>query len=90
MREILKLAKVRLTAEEIKNEMLLNTGDEGSNAWHIASFRGEVDIMERLCELAKERLATEEIINEILLRSDHEGRNVWHIASFRGDVDVMQ
>jgi len=60
------------------------------NAWHIAAFWGNLDVMQRLWELAKERLTTEEIKNEMLLRTDGEGRNVWHIAAYWGKLDVMQ
>ena len=77
------MAKERLTTEEIKNEMLLRTDREGWNAWHIASFRGVVDVMQRLWALAKKRLTTEEIKNEMFLRTYLKGRNVSHIASFK-------
>jgi len=46
MRLIWDLAKKRLTTEEIKNEMLLRTDDEGRNAWHNAAFGGELDAMQ--------------------------------------------
>jgi len=55
------LAKERLTTEDIKNEMLLRRNHEGKNAWHIASFRGKLDVIEEIWKLAKERLTTEEI-----------------------------
>jgi len=43
--------------------MLLHTHGEGRNAWHIAAFGGEVDVMQKIWELAEERLTTEEIQN---------------------------
>jgi len=67
------LSKERLTTEEIKNEILLTTDREGWNAWDIASFRGDVDVMREIWVLANEGLTTEEIKNELLLRSDREG-----------------
>jgi len=90
MQRLWELAKKRLTTEEIKNEMLLRTDGEGRSAWHIAAFRGEVDVMQEIWKLAKRRLTTEEIENEILLRTDGEGRNAWQIAALRGKVDLMQ
>ena len=55
------MAKDRLTAEEIKNEMLLRTGHEGRIPWHIAAFRGKINIMQKIWEWVKERLTTEEM-----------------------------
>ena len=49
----------------------------GMNAWHIAAYRGNVDVMQKIWEWAKERLTTEEIKNEMLLRTDREGMNAW-------------
>jgi len=72
MWEIWKLAKERLTTEEVKNEMLLCTDHGGRNAWHIAGYGGNVDVMRVIWELAKERLTTEEIKNEMLLRKVDE------------------
>ena len=45
--------------------MLLHTDREGWNAWHIAAFKGKVDVMQEIWKLAKERLTTEELRNEI-------------------------
>jgi len=55
------LAQEKLTAEEIKNEMLLRTDIKGSYAWHIATYGGKLDVMLKMWELAKERLTTDEI-----------------------------
>jgi len=65
MREIRKLAKERLTTEEIKNEMLIRADGKGKNAWNIAVYSGKVDVMREIRELSKERLTTEEIRNEM-------------------------
>ena len=48
--------------------MFLRTDREEKNVWHIASFRSDINVMQRLWELAKERLTTEEIKNETFLR----------------------
>jgi hypothetical protein len=45
LKEIWDLAKERLTTKEIKNEMLLRTDGEGRNAWHIASYWDQLDVM---------------------------------------------
>ena len=84
------MAKERLTTEEIKNEILLRTDHEGSNLWHIASFSGDVDVMQRLWGFAKERLTTEEIKTIMFLRTENEGRNACHIAANRSKLDAMQ
>jgi len=70
--------------------MLLRTDHEGRNAWLIAAYGGELDIMQYIWEMAKERLTTEEIKNEMFLHTDIEGRNAWHIAAYDGELDVMQ
>ena len=67
-----------------------STDSKGWNAWHNASFRGNVDVMREIRELAKETLSTEVIKNEMLLRTDREGWNAWHKASIRDNVDVMR
>ena len=76
MQKIWEWAKGRLTTEEIKNEMVLSTDRIGRNAWHIASYRGNVDAMQKIWELAKDILTTEEIKYEMLLGTDGMGRNV--------------
>jgi len=90
MWEIWDLAKQRLTTDEIKNEMFLRTDREGINFSHIASFRGDVGVMQRLWELAKERLTTEELKNKMFLRTDSEERNACYIAANRSKLDGMQ
>jgi hypothetical protein len=72
MKEIWDLAKERLTTEEIKNEMLLRTDSEGRNVWHMAAYRGKLEVLKEIWVLANERLITEEIRNEMLLRTDRE------------------
>ena len=41
--------------------MFLRTDREGRKVSHIASFRCDVDVMQRYWELAKKKLITEEI-----------------------------
>jgi len=60
------------------------------NAWNIAAFEGELNVMKNIWELAKERLITDEIKNEMLLRRDHNGMNAWNIAAFEGELYVMK
>jgi hypothetical protein len=62
--------------------MLLRTDHEGRTAWHLAAYRGKLDVMKKMWGWAKERLTTEEIKNEVLLRTDNNGRTVWQIAVF--------
>jgi len=57
--------------------MFLHSDREGRNFSHIASFRSDVDVMQRLWELAKARLTTEEIKNKMLLRTDNEELDAW-------------
>jgi len=75
MPKIRELAKEGLTREEIKNKMLLNTHREGRNAWQIATYRGELDLVQEIYEWAKDSVTTEDIKNEMLLRTDGGGRN---------------
>jgi len=41
--------------------MFLRTDREGWNAWHKASFRGNVEVIREIWEFAKEIQTTEEI-----------------------------
>jgi len=52
MKEIWELAKEILTTEEIKNEMVLSTHSSGRDAWLIVSFRGNLDVMQKIWEWA--------------------------------------
>jgi endo-1,4-beta-D-glucanase Y len=63
MRKIWEWAEEKLTTEEMKNEMLLRTDNEGGTAWHLAAYRGEQDVMQKIWDWAKEKLTTEEIKN---------------------------
>jgi len=75
MQKIFHWAKVGLTTEDIKNEMLFRKDYEGRKAWHIAAYRGKLDLIQDIWEFAKVRLTTEEIKSELLLRTYNEGKN---------------
>jgi len=38
----------KLTAEEIRNEMLIRTDIKGTNAWRIAAYGGKLNIMQNI------------------------------------------
>ena len=59
--KIWDLPKERLTTKEIRNELLLRTDGEGSNAWHTEAYEGKLDVIKKILELVKARLTTEEI-----------------------------
>jgi hypothetical protein len=82
--------KEKLTTGEIKNEMLLRTDNDEQTAWHLAAYRGEQNVMQKIWEWAKEKLTTEEIKNEMLLRTEKHGRTAWYLAAYWGKQDVMQ
>jgi endo-1,4-beta-D-glucanase Y len=65
------MTKEKLTTEEIKNEMLLRTDNDGRTPWHFAALFGQQDILKDIWNWAKEQLTTEEIRNEMLLRTDN-------------------
>jgi hypothetical protein len=56
MQKLWDLAKEKLTTEEIKNEMLLRTDNEGRTAWHLAAYRGQKDVKQKLWDWAKGNL----------------------------------
>jgi len=56
-----KLAKERLTTEDIKNEMLLRTDHTGRNVWHIAANEVKLVTVQKVWDWAKERLTTDDI-----------------------------
>jgi hypothetical protein len=52
----------KLTTDEIKNEILLRTNNDGRTAWHLAAWWGEVDLIKGILEMAKKKLRKEEIV----------------------------
>jgi hypothetical protein len=47
MQKIWDMAKEKLTTEEIRNEMLLRTDNDGKTAWHIAACFGKQDVIRK-------------------------------------------
>lgn len=56
----------KLTAEEIKNKLMLNHTDMGDTVLHTAAECGNVELLQKLWEWAKERLTTEEVNKKII------------------------
>jgi hypothetical protein len=61
LQKIRDWAKQNLTAEDIRNKLLLATDNKGNTAWQVAAGLNKVAIMEELRDWANEYLATEEI-----------------------------
>jgi hypothetical protein len=58
--------------------LLLATDSEGHTFWHLATERGNLDILQRNVRVwAQEKLSAEQI-NELLLATDSEGKTGWH------------
>ena len=74
------MAEEKLTAEEIKNKLLLATGDMGDTVLHMAAECGYVEVLQKLWEWAKERLTTEEVNNK-LFTINHFGWTIWYWAA---------
>jgi ankyrin repeat protein len=49
-------AEEKLTSEEINNNFLLGTDNEGKTAFHLASVEGNLEVLYELWELAKKKL----------------------------------
>jgi hypothetical protein len=81
MHKIWDWAKEKLTTEEIKNEMLLHTDNDGRTTWETAAYLGQQAVMQNIWVLAKENLTTEEIKNEMILRTDNDGSTDWHLEA---------
>jgi len=56
-------AKRKLTTEEINNEILLATDNDGKTIWHLAAGMENGDLLQELWVWVKEALTTEEIKN---------------------------
>ena len=70
--------------------MLLATDSEGHTFWHLATERGNLDLLQRkVREWAQEKLTAEEI-NKLLLATDNEGRTGWHWAALGGNLVILQ
>jgi hypothetical protein len=54
-------AKRKLITEEINNEILLPTDNDGKTVWHMATGVEKGDLLQELWVWAKEALTTEEI-----------------------------
>jgi hypothetical protein len=63
MQKIWDWAKDKLATEEIKNEMLLRSDNEGSTTWHLTACVGKINVLKGIWEVAKEKLITGEIKN---------------------------
>jgi hypothetical protein len=61
LQELWVWAKEALTTEEINNEILLATDNDGKTVWHMATGRENGDLLQELWVWAKEALTTEEI-----------------------------
>jgi len=83
------LAKEKLTADEVKNKLLLGTGRDGRTVFHNAANLGKLILLQKIMEWAKENLTLEEIKNKLLLAIDYMGWNILHVAAKQGNVAVL-
>ena len=74
-------AKENLTTEETNNKLLLATDNDGWNAWHFATGKGNIELLQKLLKRDKENLTTWEINNKLLLVTDNNGKTAWHLAA---------
>ena len=75
----------KLTAEEVNNELLLATDNDGWTAWHYRAHEGYLDILQKVWEWAEWKLTTEEIKSKFLLATDNEDVTAWHWAAHQGN-----
>jgi ankyrin repeat protein len=62
----------------------------GQTAWHYASKRGNINILEKLWERAIKKLTPEGLNNELLLGKDIRGKTAWHVAAEEGKPQALQ
>jgi len=82
-------AEEKLTKEEINNNLLLDTDNEGMTDLHVAAFVGNLDIMLKVWEWAEEKLTTEEINNKLLF-CYNDGRAMQDEVAKLGNLGIWQ
>jgi ankyrin repeat protein len=86
---IWKLARQKLTTEEIRNKLLLGNIKGNKNAWQIAAGKGKVQVLEKLWEWAREELTPGELKNKLFMAKCLWGRTAWQDEAMRGNSDFL-
>jgi hypothetical protein len=68
---------------------LLDIGNWGNTAWHVAAKGGKLQVLQKMWEWAKKKLTTEEISNIMLLETDNLGCTVWQVAANEGKLKLL-
>jgi len=71
------------------SELLLAQGDDGQTLWHLATLRGNLQVIEKLLQCANEKLKADEINNRLLLSKDRREQTVWHVAADESNTDTF-
>ena len=66
---------------------LAKDGD-GKAAWHMASEKVQIELLQKLREWSKEIVTLEEL-NKMFLAKDVWGRTAWHMAAKKDQINVL-
>ena len=82
------MAKEKLSANEVKNNLSLATDCNGMTAWHAAAERGNLEILQEIWNLAKDKLPADEVKNKLLLATECNGMTTWQAAAGWGNLEI--
>jgi ankyrin repeat protein len=72
-------------------KLLLAKDHQGQTAWHKATVRCHVEVLQKLCDVAKElQLKPQEMRNEVLLSKNKYGYTAWLLAAESGQVEILE
>ena len=66
------LAIKKLRTEEINNNLLLATDDEGRTVFYVAANSGRIEVLKEVCEWTNNKVTTEGISKQLLLATHDE------------------
>jgi hypothetical protein len=69
--------------------LLLAKDRDEMTAWHVASEKGQIDILHRLWECGVGEIVTPEDLNKMFLAMDIWGRTAWRITAKKGQINIF-
>jgi len=84
------MAKEELTAEELKNKLLLAKNREQQTALHLAALKGNPYALEKLWMWAADKLTPEDLYHKLMLAKDRQGKTAWHRAAEVGHTRILE
>jgi len=90
LEKLWNMAKEELTAEELKNKLLLAKNREQQTALHLSAVKGNPYALEKLWVWASDELTPEDLYHKLLLAKDLQGKTAWHRAAELGHTWILE